>query len=104
MTIMQDPFYLIWGSLSAELIPLPTTLTLICSDFNHFCPALATTNNLSPKASAEAFIVHCLGAHFFINIWNEYVLNIFLPTIIEEKFTFIMRLAVRDLEYTSFCL
>lgn len=68
MTIMQDPFYLIWGSLSAELIPLPTTLTLICSDFNHFCPALATTNNLSPKASAEAFIVHCLGAHFFINI------------------------------------
>lgn len=65
---MQGPFYLIWGSLFAELIPLLNTLTLTCSDLNLFYLTLAATNNPPPKAPAEALRVHYFGRPFFINI------------------------------------
>lgn len=69
-TALQGPFYSTGASLCAELIPLLTTLTLICPEFNLFSPAPIAANNVAQKTPAEAPGVHCFGEHLFISILN----------------------------------
>lgn len=68
---------------------------------NFICLILATNPQKAPGQAPE---IQSLMEHLSIDIWNYYVLTIFLPATIENKFPFIMRLAVRDLEYTLFCV